>query len=74
MTRDAFADMLGKTAKKAGLDDVHPHLLRHATGFKLVNQGFDSLSLAAYLGHRNVNNTKRYTKMDSHRFDGLWRD
>ena len=74
MTRNAFHKLLVKAATKAGLNDVHPHLLRHACGFKLVNQGFDTLSLAAYLGHRQVANTKRYCRMDSRRFEGLWRD
>ena len=49
-------------------------LLRHGCGFKLVNQGTDTRSLAAYLGHRNMQNTARYTKMSAKRFDGLWRD
>jgi type 1 fimbriae regulatory protein FimB/type 1 fimbriae regulatory protein FimE len=61
-------------AAASGIEDVHPHLLRHGTGFKLVNQGLDTLSLAAYLGHRNVQNTQKYTKMSSTRFDGLWTD
>jgi site-specific recombinase XerD len=39
-----------------------------------VNQGMDTLSLAAYLGHTNVQNTKQYARMDAARFDGLWRD
>jgi type 1 fimbriae regulatory protein FimB/type 1 fimbriae regulatory protein FimE len=34
----------------------------------------DTLSLAAYLGHRNVNNTRRYTRMNATRFDGIWKD
>jgi hypothetical protein len=34
----------------------------------------DTLSLAAYLGHANVQNTKRNARMDAARFDGLWRD
>ena len=34
----------------------------------------DTLSLAAYLGHKQVQNTKRYAKMNSTRFDGLWKD
>jgi len=59
---------------RARLADVHPHLLRHGCGFKLVNQGIDTLSLAAYLGHRQVQNTARYAKMNATRFDGLWRD
>jgi len=74
MTREGFRVMLSKAANRAGLDGVHPHLLRHATGYKLVNQGMDSLSLAAYLGHRNINNTKRYARMAANRFEGIWRD
>jgi site-specific recombinase XerD len=54
--------------------DVHPHLLRHGTGFKLVNDGVDTRTLAAYLGHRNLNNTSRYTRMSATRFDSFWRD
>jgi len=50
------------------------HLLRHGCGYRLVNQGMDTLSLAAYLGHANIQNTARYTKMNATRFDGLWRD
>jgi site-specific recombinase XerD len=57
-----------------GLADVHPHLLRHGTGFKLVNDGVDTRTLAAYLGHRNMANTARYTRMDAKRFDGFWQD
>ena len=53
---------------------MHPHLLRHGTGYKLVNDGVDTRTLAAYLGHRNMANTARYTKMDAGRFDGFWRD
>ena len=74
MTRNGFFKILAKAARAAGLQDIHPHLLRHGTGFKLVNDGLDTLSLAAYLGHRNVQNTARYAKMDARRFDGLWKD
>jgi type 1 fimbriae regulatory protein FimB/type 1 fimbriae regulatory protein FimE len=74
MTRNGFYKLLEKAATRAEIYDVHPHLLRHGCGFKLVNQGVDTLSLAAYLGHANVQNTKRYARMDAARFDGLWRD
>jgi type 1 fimbriae regulatory protein FimB/type 1 fimbriae regulatory protein FimE len=37
MTRNGFYKLLAKAGKAAGLDDVHPHLLRHGCGFKLVN-------------------------------------
>jgi hypothetical protein len=46
MTRQAFDKMLRTAGAKAGLPDVHPHLLRHGCGFRLVNLGLDTLSLA----------------------------
>src|SRR5262249_37386122 len=74
LTANGFFKMLRRTGLSIGLDDVHPHLLRHACGFKLVNQGVDTRTLAAYLGHRQIANTSRYTKMNAHRFDGFWSD
>jgi site-specific recombinase XerD len=74
MTRNGFFKLLEKAADRAGIDDVHPHLLRHGTGYYLVNKGMDSLSLANYLGHRQIQNTARYCKMISARFENLWRD
>ena len=74
MTTNGFFKTLSRAAASIGMADVHPHLLRHGTGFKLVNQGVDTRTLAAYLGHRNLANTARYTRMDAKRFDGFWQD
>ena len=74
ITANGFFKMLRKAGESIGMADVHPHLLRHACGFKLVNQGVDTRTLAAYLGHRQMANTARYTKMDANRFDGFWQD
>jgi len=38
-------------------------MLRHACGYKLANDGIDTRSLQAYLGHRNIQNTTRYTAL-----------
>ena len=73
-TTNGFFKMLQRAAASISMVDVHPHLLRHGCGFALVNKGVDTRSLAAYLGHRNMNNTARYTKMCATRFDGFWRD
>src|SRR5262249_50506139 len=67
MTPRGFQLMLDRAAASIGMHDVHPHLLRHGCGFKLVNDGVDTRTLAAYLGHRQIANTARYTKMDAHR-------
>ena len=47
---------------------VHPHMLRHTTGFKLAQAGTDTRAIQAYLGHKNITHTTRYTKLESSRF------
>ena len=53
---------------------VHPHMLRHATGYKLANDGHDTRSLAHYLGHGSLQSTARYTALAPDRFKGFWKD
>ena len=74
MSPSGFFKMLRRTAEGIGLRGVHPHILRHACGYKLVNDGVDTRTIAAYLGHRNLQNTSRYTAMSAARFNGLWKD
>ena len=53
---------------------VHPHMLRHATGYKLTNDGQDTRAIQHYLGHRNITHTTRYTNLAPDRFKAFWRD
>ena len=53
---------------------IHPHMLRHACGYKLANDGVDTRSLQAYLGHKNIQHTVRYTELAPTRFKDFWRD
>ncbi len=74
-TTAGFARMLERAADAAGLKlKVHPHMLRHACGFKLANDGVDTRALQAYLGHRNIQHTVRYTELAPTRFKNFWRD
>jgi type 1 fimbriae regulatory protein FimB/type 1 fimbriae regulatory protein FimE len=41
-TANGIFKTLSRAAASIGLGDVHPHLLRHAYGFKLVNDGVDT--------------------------------
>jgi site-specific recombinase XerD len=67
--------MIERAAIKAGLDiKAHAHMLRHACGFKLAADGVDTRALQAYLGHRNIQHTVRYTELSPTRFKNLWRD
>jgi type 1 fimbriae regulatory protein FimB/type 1 fimbriae regulatory protein FimE len=52
---------------------VHAHMLRHACGYALANRGHDTRSLQAYLGHKNIRHTVRYTELSPDRFRDFWR-
>jgi len=61
--------------KRAGFAfPVHAHMLRHACGYKLANDGHDTRSIRTWLGHANINHTVRYTEMSATRFKDFWRD
>jgi site-specific recombinase XerD len=67
--------MIGRAAIAAELGiKAHAHMLRHACGFALANAGHDTRAIQAYLGHRNIQNTTRYTALAPHRFKEFFRD
>jgi type 1 fimbriae regulatory protein FimB/type 1 fimbriae regulatory protein FimE len=74
-TTAGFARMIERAAKTAGLKlKVHPHMLRHACGFALANAGHDTRAVQAYLGHKNIQHTVRYTELAPDRFKKFWSD
>jgi integrase len=69
-----FAKMVERAGKEAGFAfKAHPHMLRHACGYKLANDGKDTRSLQAYLGHKQIQHTVRYTELAPDRFKDFWR-
>ena len=67
-----------RTVERAGVEaklafKTHPHMLRHACGFALANKGHDTRALQAYLGHKNIQHTVRYTELAPTRFKDFWR-
>jgi type 1 fimbriae regulatory protein FimB/type 1 fimbriae regulatory protein FimE len=72
-TTAGLARMIERAAKAAGLAlKVHPHMLRHACGFALANAGHDTRAVQAYLGHKNIHHTVRYTELAPERFKKFW--
>jgi type 1 fimbriae regulatory protein FimE len=49
-------------------------MLRHATGYKLANDGHDTRSIQQYMGHKNIMHTVRYTELASDRFKDFFCD
>jgi len=73
-TTAGFAKMVERAGIAAKLEfKAHPHMLRHACGYALANAGHDTRSLQAYLGHRNIQHTVRYTELAPTRFKDFWR-
>ena len=67
--------IVARAGEQAGLPfSIHPHMLRHSTGFYLANKGLDTRSIQAYLGHASINNTVIYTALGAGRFQGFWQD
>jgi type 1 fimbriae regulatory protein FimB/type 1 fimbriae regulatory protein FimE len=74
LTTAGFARMVERAGAVAGFEfKAHPHMLRHACGFALANKGHDTRSLQAYLGHKNIQHTVRYTELSPDRFKDFWR-
>jgi integrase len=73
-TTAGFAKMVARAGEAAKLKSVHPHMLRHACGYALANKGHDTRALQAYLGHKNIQHTARYTELSPTRFKDFWRD
>ena len=75
LTTSTVRKLITRAGDKANIDfPVHPHMLRHACGFKLANEGQDTRALQHYLGHKNIQHTVRYTELSSKRFDKFWKD
>jgi type 1 fimbriae regulatory protein FimB/type 1 fimbriae regulatory protein FimE len=73
-TTAGFARLVERAGTAAGLGfPAHPHMLRHACGFTLANKGTDTRTLQAYLGHKNIQHTVRYTELAPGRFKDIWR-
>jgi len=72
LTRQSINYIVRCASERAGLENVHPHTLRHSCGFYLANQGYDLRLIQDYLGHRDPKHTVHYTRVAGTRFEGLW--
>lgn len=75
MSERAVHNIVQRAGREAGFPfEVHPHMLRHARGFKLANEGQDTRAIQAFLGHRRIESTTIYTALDATRFEGFTAD
>lgn len=75
LTSSTIRKMMSRAGNAAGLEfPIHPHMLRHAAGYKLANDGQDTRAIQHYLGHKNITHTVRYTELSPERFKDFWKD
>jgi site-specific recombinase XerD len=75
LSAPGFSRLVERAAIAADLGiKAHAHMLRHDCGYKLANDGHDTRAIQAYLGHRNIQNTTRYTALAPQRFKEFFRD
>jgi site-specific recombinase XerD len=67
MTPKAFHALFGRIGERAKMP------LRHGCGYALANAGHDTRALQAWLGHKNIQHTVRYTELAPDRFKNFVR-
>lgn len=73
LTRSTVSKLIARAGQVAGvMFPVHPHMLRHGTGYFLANKGVPTRTIQAYLGHKSIQHTVRYTELSPKAFRDLW--
>lgn len=66
LTRGGITSLVGRAFAQTGVPSPHhgPHALRHAWATRMLAEGHPLKTLADLLGHRSLETTRLYTKVD----------
>jgi site-specific recombinase XerD len=73
ISREITSRLLAKVLRGTKIADI-PVEQPTKFGFALANRGHDTRALQAYLGHRNIQHTVRYTELSPTHFKNFWRE
>jgi hypothetical protein len=63
LDRHVVTRMLKRITKQGGIGHVHPHVLRHTLATQCINRGMSLDAIAALLGHKTLDMTRRYARI-----------
>ena len=63
LNRNVVARWVATIARRAGIDHVNPHRLRHTLATQAINRGMSIEAIAALLGHRSLDMTRQYARI-----------
>lgn len=72
LRRQLLCKMIAEYAKKAGIEGVTTHTLRHACATHLLDAGADLRLIQEVLGHSSIASTQRYTHLSSSKMQEMF--
>lgn len=74
ISRITVTNLIKRLSKQAKLPIIaSAHTLRHSCGYYLANKDIPLQVIQDYLGHKDANNTRKYTQLSSNKFRNLWK-